>query len=93
MVAMEIANDGITCNAICPGCVLDAAGAAADRSPRQGQRTIDPAGEADLVSEKQPMHAFTTPEQVASLMLFLCNDAAATITGSACSIDGGWTAQ
>jgi 3-hydroxybutyrate dehydrogenase len=39
------------------------------------------------------MLQFTTPESIGALAVFLCSDAAATITGSAQSIDGGWTAQ
>jgi 3-hydroxybutyrate dehydrogenase len=46
-----------------------------------------------LVSEKQPMHQFSKPENIGALAVFLASDAAATITGSSYSIDGGWTAQ
>ena len=46
-----------------------------------------------LVAEKQPMLQYTTPENIGALAVFLSGDAAATITGSAYSIDGGWTAQ
>ena len=46
-----------------------------------------------LLSEKQPMHEFTKPESIGALAVFLCSDAAATMTGSAYSIDGGWVAQ
>jgi 3-hydroxybutyrate dehydrogenase len=47
----------------------------------------------DLLAEKQPMLQFSTPENVGALAVFLAGDAAASITGSAYSIDGGWTAQ
>ena len=47
----------------------------------------------DLVREKQPMLRYTSPEQIGALTVFLCGDDAATITGAALSIDGGWTAQ
>jgi 3-hydroxybutyrate dehydrogenase len=46
-----------------------------------------------LVTEKQPMARFTTPEQIGGLAVFLCSDAASTITGAPLSIDGGWLAQ
>ena len=46
-----------------------------------------------LISEKQPMHEFTRPENIGALAVFLASDAAASITGSAYSIDGGWVAQ
>jgi 3-hydroxybutyrate dehydrogenase len=92
VVALETANDGITCNAICPGWVLtqlverqiDARAAASGQSVG--------AEKLALLSEKQPMHEFTTPENIAAFTLFLCGDAAATMTGGAYPIDGGWTA-
>jgi len=93
VVAIETANSGITCNAICPGWVLtplvqkqiDARAQAAGISVREA--------EIALLSEKQPMHQFTKPESIGALTVFLCGDAAASITGSAYSIDGGWVAQ
>jgi 3-hydroxybutyrate dehydrogenase len=93
VVAIETANQGVTCNAICPGWVLTplverqiAARAAAEGIPvRQAKE--------DLVREKQPMREFTTPEKIAALAVFLCGEAAATMTGAALPIDGGWVAQ
>ena len=92
VVAIETANDGITCNAICPGWVLTqlVEKQIAARAAASGQ-SID-AEKLALLSEKQPMHDFTTPESIAALALFLCSDAAATMTGGAYPIDGGWTA-
>jgi 3-hydroxybutyrate dehydrogenase len=93
VVAIETANDGVTCNAICPGWVLTplveqqiAARAAAQDIPVGKARE-------DLVREKQPMLDYTTPEKIAALAVFLCGAAASTITGAALSIDGGWVAQ
>jgi 3-hydroxybutyrate dehydrogenase len=93
VVAIECANSGITCNAICPGWVLtplvqaqiDARAKASGHPVREE--------EIALLSEKQPMHQFTKPENIGALAVFLASDAAATITGSAYSIDGGWVAQ
>jgi len=93
VVAMETANAGVTCNAICPGWVLtplvqqqiDARAKASGKSVREE--------EIALLSEKQPMHQFTKPENIGALAVFLCSDGAETITGSAYSIDGGWVAQ
>jgi 3-hydroxybutyrate dehydrogenase len=62
-----------------------------DRAAREG-KTLEQVTH-DLVAEKQPMVKFTTPEQIGGLAVFLCSDAAATITGTPLSIDGGWTAQ
>ena len=93
VVAIETANSGITCNAICPGWVL---------TPLVEQQIEAKAAEAgipiaqakqDLVREKQPMLRYTSPEQIGALAAFLCGDDAATITGTTLSIDGGWTAQ
>ncbi|HEX4191616.1 MAG TPA: 3-hydroxybutyrate dehydrogenase [Stellaceae bacterium] len=93
VTAVECANDGITCNAICPGWVLTplVERQLADRAQQTG-RTMDQTKE-DFLREKQPMLAFSTPESIGALTVFLCGDAAATITGSAYSIDGGWVAQ
>ena len=93
VVAIETANDGITCNAICPGWVLTrlVEQQVTARAKAAGQ-SVD-AAKLALVSEKQPMHAFSTPESIGALAVFLCGEAAATMTGAAYSIDGGWTAQ
>ena len=93
VVAIEAANDGVTCNAICPGWVLTplVQKQIEDRAKASGKSVKD--AEVALLSEKQPMHAFTKPENIGALAVFLAGDAAATITGSAYSIDGGWVAQ
>ncbi|MGH7056925.1 MAG: 3-hydroxybutyrate dehydrogenase, partial [Acetobacteraceae bacterium] len=93
VAALEFANDGVTCNAICPGWVktplverqIEA------RAKREGV-AVERASR-DLLDEKQPMHAFPTPEEIGALVVFLCSDEAATMTGAALPIDGGWTAQ
>jgi 3-hydroxybutyrate dehydrogenase len=93
VVAIETANAGITCNAICPGWVLTPlVQQQIDVRAKANGQTGEQAKIA-LVSEKQPMHEFTKPENIGALAVFLCGDAAATITGSAYSIDGGWVAQ
>ncbi len=93
VVAIETANGGVTCNAICPGWVLTPlvqqqveARAAALAIPVQQAREA-------LLREKQPMLDFTTPEEIGALAVFLCGDAARTITGAALPVDGGWVAQ
>ena len=93
VVALETANDGITCNAICPGWVLTPlVQQQIEARATAGGRSVDDEMLA-LLSEKQPMHAFSTPEGIGALAVFLCSDAAATMTGASYSIDGGWTAQ
>src|SRR4051812_21371407 len=93
VAAIELANSGVTVNAICPGWVLTplVEKQLHDRAARDG-KTLEQVT-YDLVAEKQPMVKFTTPEQIGGLAVFLCSNAAATITGTPLSIDGGWTAQ
>jgi 3-hydroxybutyrate dehydrogenase len=93
VVAIEAANDGVTCNAICPGWVLTplVQKQIDDRAKASGKSVRE--SEIALLSEKQPMHQFTKPESIGALAVFLSSDAAASITGSAYSIDGGWVAQ
>ncbi len=93
VVALENANSGVTCNAICPGWVLTPlVQKQIEAKAKEGGIPISKA-EENLLSEKQPMLKFTSPEQIGALAVFLCGDAAATITGVPLSIDGGWTAQ
>jgi 3-hydroxybutyrate dehydrogenase len=93
VAAIELANSGITANAICPGWVLTplVEKQLRDRAAREGT-TVEAETQA-LVSEKQPMAQFSTPEQIGALAVFLCSEAARTITGTSLSVDGGWTAQ
>jgi len=91
--ALELANDGITCNAICPGWVLTSLVEVQVKArAEQSGISIDEAKRL-LVTEKQPMNRFTTPEQIGATAVFLCSEAAATITGTSISVDGGWVAQ
>jgi 3-hydroxybutyrate dehydrogenase len=93
VVAIETANAGVTCNAICPGWVLTPlVQQQVDARAKQQGISVDEA-KVGLLSEKQPMHEFTSPDNIGALAVFLSSDAAASITGSAYSIDGGWVAQ
>jgi 3-hydroxybutyrate dehydrogenase len=91
-VALEVAKTGITCNAFQPGWVLT------PHSERQIAAHMDKTGSSReeaidaLVQLRQPSRRIITMDQVAAFALFLCSDAASNITGSALSIDGGWTA-
>lgn len=93
VAAIELANAGVTVNAICPGWVRTplVEKQLQDRATRDGS-TLEKVTEA-MVLEKQPMARFSTPEQIGGLAVFLCSESASTITGSAQSIDGGWVAQ
>src|SRR3954447_8835388 len=93
VVAVEAANDGVTCNAICPGWVLTPlVQQQIEARAKAAGKTVEQAKD-ELVAEKQPMLKYSTPESIGALAVFLSTDAAETITGSAYSIDGGWTAQ
>ncbi len=93
VAAIELANAGVTVNAICPGWVLTplVEKQLADRAKEKGT-TVEQETYA-FVTEKQPMSQFSTPEAIGALAVFLCSDAAKTITGTPLSIDGGWVAQ
>ncbi len=93
VTALEAAEAGVTCNAVCPGYVWTplverqvAAQAAAHGIPQeQVIRTI-------MLAE-QPTKRFATIEEVAGTVAFLCSPEAASITGAAITVDGGWTAR
>ena len=93
VVALENADKGITCNAICPGWVETPLirKQIEDLAEREGL-SIEEA-KIELVRHKQPSMRFVQPEQIGSMAVYLCSDAASQITGTALSIDGGWTAQ
>jgi 3-hydroxybutyrate dehydrogenase len=92
VTALETAESGITCNAICPGYVW---------TPLVEQQIEDQAKSHNLPRErvikdvllaKQPNKRFATVEEIGAFTVFLCSDAAASITGAALPVDGGWTA-
>jgi 3-hydroxybutyrate dehydrogenase len=93
VAALELANQGVTVNAICPGWVLTplVERQLEDRASQSG-RDVEEESEL-LLAEKQPMGKFTTTQSIGEMVIFLCSSAADTITGAALSIDGGWTAQ
>jgi 3-hydroxybutyrate dehydrogenase len=93
VTAIETANQGITCNAICPGWVLTSLVQQQIEARAKAQGIPVEKVREDLVREKQPMLEYTTPEQIGAFTVFLCGEAASTITGAALSIDGGWVAQ
>jgi 3-hydroxybutyrate dehydrogenase len=93
VVAIEAANSGVTCNAICPGWVLtplvqkqvDARAARDSLSQEEAKKA--------LLREKQPSMQFVTTEQLAGLAVFMCSPAADQVRGVAWNVDGGWFAQ
>ena len=91
-IALELATFGVTANCISPGYVWTplVEGQIPDTMKARGmtkEQVIN-----DVLLAGQPTKEFVLPEQVAAIALFLCGDAAAQITGSNLSVDGGWTA-
>ena len=93
VAAIEEANAGITCNAICPGWVLTplVQKQLEDRAAKEG-KDIE-AVKAEFLAEKQPMRQFSTTEEIGAAAVFLCSDGARTITGIPLSVDGGWVIE
>ncbi|WP_374239806.1 3-hydroxybutyrate dehydrogenase [Zoogloea sp.] len=92
-VALEVAEQGITCNALCPGYV---------RTPLVEKQVVDQARVHNLPEDRvirevilaaQPTRQFIEADEVAAFAVFLCSEAARSVTGSAQLIDGGWTAR
>jgi 3-hydroxybutyrate dehydrogenase len=93
VTALEGAEHGITCNAICPGYVW---------TPLVEKQIDDQARShgipreqvvRDVMLVNQPTRKFATVEEIGALTAFLCGEAAASITGAALPVDGGWTAR
>ena len=90
--ALETAEEQITANAICPGYVLTPLVEAQipDTMAKYGMGREEVVKKVML--ERQPSREFATVEQIGGTTVFLCSDAAAQITGTTISVDGGWTA-
>ncbi|MCB2067342.1 MAG: 3-hydroxybutyrate dehydrogenase [Erythrobacter sp.] len=93
VLALELAESGITANCISPGYVWTplVENQIPDTMAARGmtrEQVIK-----DVILERQPSKRFSQPEEVAALALFLCGDMAQNITGANYEIDGGWTAQ
>jgi 3-hydroxybutyrate dehydrogenase len=91
-VALETAEEPITCNAICPGYVLTplVESQIPDQMKAHGMDRDTVVREVMLA--RQPSKQFATVEQLGGTCVFLCSDAADQITGTTISVDGGWTA-
>jgi 3-hydroxybutyrate dehydrogenase len=92
-VALELAGSGVTANAVCPGFVLTPLVETQVQDRMKEHPGMDrEAVIRDVILEKQPSKQFATVDQIAGTVAFLCSDAAAQITGTTISVDGGWTA-
>jgi 3-hydroxybutyrate dehydrogenase len=92
-VALELATFGVTVNCISPGYVWTPLVERQIPDTMKARGMTEEQVKRDVLLAAQPTKEFVTIDQVASLALYLCSDAAASITGANISIDGGWTAQ
>lgn len=92
-VALELAQEGITCNAVCPGYVKTplVEGQISNQAKERGITEEEVV--RDVLLGAQPTKQFTSVEELGALVAFLSSDAARNITGAIIPADGGWTAQ
>jgi 3-hydroxybutyrate dehydrogenase len=92
-VALEVAEKGITVNAICPGYVLTPLVEKQIPDTAKARGITEEQVKRDVLLAAQPTKRFVTVEELAGTTIFLCSDAAASITGTNISVEGGWTAH
>jgi 3-hydroxybutyrate dehydrogenase len=92
-VALEVAKNGITVNAIAPGYAWTPLVEKQIPDTAKARGLTEEQVKNDVLLQAQPTKQFVTVEQIAGLATFLCSDNAASITGTVLPIDGGWTAQ
>ena len=93
VIALETAEEPITCNSICPGFVLtELIEDQIEVIAKRKNIPFDQAG-TEMLREKQPSLKFVKKEDVSSIIYFLCSNKADQITGASISVDGGWVAQ
>ena len=93
VTALETAEDGITCNAICPGYVYTPLVEAQIEGQARAHGIPRESIIRDVLLAQQPNKHFASVEQLGAVTVFLATDAAASITGIALPVDGGWTAH
>ena len=93
VTALEAAEQGITCNAICPGYVYTPLVEAQIDGQAKAHNIPREQVIRDVLLAQQPNKRFATVEELGALTVFLASEAAASITGIALPVDGGWTAH
>jgi 3-hydroxybutyrate dehydrogenase len=92
-VALEAAEEPVTCNAICPGYVATPLVEAQIDDQARAHGISREAVVRDVLLAQQPNKRFARVEEIGALTAFLCGADAASITGAALPVDGGWTAH
>lgn len=92
-IALETAEDGITCNAVCPGYVYTPLVEAQIEGQAKAHGIPREQVIKDVLLAQQPNKRFATVEELGALTVFLASEAAQSITGIALPVDGGWTAH
>lgn len=92
-IALEVAQDGITVNAICPGYVNTPLVQGQIKDQAKANNIPEDEVVDKIILAPQPTKEFVEIPDVAAMAVYLCQPAARGITGSALSIDGGWTAR
>ena len=92
VIALETAEEPITCNAICPGYVLTPLVEAQIPDTMKQYGMDRDTVIREVILARQPSHRFATVEQIGGCVAFLCSAAADQVTGTTLSVDGGWTA-
>jgi len=93
VTALETAEHGVTCNAICPGYVYTPLVEMQIESQAKAHGIPREQVIREVLLAQQPNKRFATTDELGAIAVFLCSDAAASITGAAIPVDGGWTAH
>ena len=93
VTALEVAKEGITCNAICPGYVFTPLVENQIASTAKARGISEEEVVNNVLLGSQPTKKFTQTKDIAALVEFLCSSSAENITGAVIPIDGGWTCQ
>jgi 3-hydroxybutyrate dehydrogenase len=93
VTALETAEQGVTCNAICPGYVYTPLVEAQIEDQAKAHGIPREQVIRDVLLAQQPNKRFATTDELGAITVFLATDAASSIPGTAIPVDGGWTAH